>query len=87
MRVRWFSTFTVIGVLLLALGVFALVLQLLGKHFVFDPGQPPPANGPDRTSWYYIVIGILMIINGLVTPALLPGETPDHQSRNKQRNR
>ena len=74
MKSRWLSTFTLIGLLLLVLGAVGLVLQHGGTGFVFDPGQPPPADGHDRTPVYYLVIGALMVLNGLVTPALAPGE-------------
>jgi len=60
MRSRWLSTFTVIGVVLIALGVYGLI----NHSFVFDPGQVPDHYEP----WYYIVVGILSIVNGIFTP-------------------
>ena len=75
MKSRWLSTFTLIGLLLLVLGVVGLVCQHGGSSFVFDPGQPPPADGQDRTALYYLVIGALMVLNGLVAPA--PGEAAE----------
>lgn len=60
MRTRWLSTFSVIGVVLIGLGIVGLV----SHHFVFDPGQSPDRNEP----WYYIVVGALMIVNGIFTP-------------------
>lgn len=74
MKSRWFSTFTLIGILLLALGLGGLIMQHAGTHFVFDPGQPPPAHGIDPTPWYYLIVGVLMVLNGLIAPALLPEE-------------
>ena len=63
MRSRWLSTFTLLGLLLVALGV---VGKVLGPRFVFDPGQIADGN----EAWYYIIVGALMVLNGLVTPAL-----------------
>ena len=74
MKSRWLSTFTLIGVLLLILGAVGLVFQHTGSNFVFDPGQPPPADGQDHTALYYLVIGALMVLNGLVLPAVTPAE-------------
>ena len=65
MRSRWLSTFTIIGVLLIGLGVVALVVTNSGHKFVFDPGQTETGQEPI----YYIVVGVLMVINGFVTPA------------------
>ncbi len=76
MKSRWLSTFTLIGLLLLVLGLVGLVMQHTGSNFVFDPGQPPPTSGPDNTPWYYLVIGALMVLNGLVLPAPAPEQTP-----------
>lgn len=68
MRARWLSTFTVIGFGLIVLGIVGLV----NHTFVFDPGQIPDAREP----WYYIVVGALMIVNGIFTP---PSSTDDKQ--------
>ncbi len=62
LRSRWLSTFTIIGVVLIALGIIGLVL---GPRFVYDPGQPVTG----KEAWCYLVIGILMVVNGFVTPA------------------
>ena len=72
MKSRWLSTFTLIGFLLLVLGIVGLILQHAVGGFIFDPGQPPPADGQDRTPWYYLAIGALMVLNGLVTPVPTP---------------
>lgn len=61
MRSRWISTFTVIGVLLLVLGI---VGWHMGSKFVFDPGQTPDPREP----YYYMLLGVLMILNGVFTP-------------------
>lgn len=67
MRSRWLSTFALIGYLLIAIGVAGLVI---GPKFVFDPGQLPSSPG----KWflqpcYYVIVGILMIANGMFGPA------------------
>lgn len=67
MRSRWLSTFTLLGILLIVLGI---VGKVIGPRFVFDPGQMPDGN----EAWYYIAVGALMVINGLVTPALTAEE-------------
>ena len=65
MRSRWLSTFTVIGVLLIGLGIAALVVRHSGHRFVFDPGQIETGREP----FYYIIVGVLMVVNGIMTPA------------------
>ena len=74
MRSRWFSTFTVIGLILIVIGLVGLGL---GPHFIFEPGQPHP---DPKTPWYYLAIGALMIVNGLATPAPSPEETRETKS-------
>ena len=61
LRSRLLSTFTVIGAILIVLGIVGLIL---GPRFVYDPGQPVTG----KEAWYYLIIGILMVINGLLTP-------------------
>jgi len=61
MRSRWLSTFTIIGALLIVLGLVGLIL---GPRFIYDPGQI--ANG--KEPWYYLAIGALMVVNGFFTP-------------------
>lgn len=63
MRSRWLSTFTLLGALLIAMGVIG---KVLGPRFIFDPGQIPDGN----EAWYYITVGALMVVNGLLSPAL-----------------
>ncbi len=62
LKSRWLSTFTVIGAVLIVLGIVGLVM---GPHFVYDPGQPVTG----KEAWCYLVIGALMVLNGLMTPA------------------
>ncbi|MDQ2686803.1 MAG: hypothetical protein M3Y28_02940 [Armatimonadota bacterium] len=69
MRSRWLSTFTLLGILLIALGA---VGKVLGPRFIFDPGQIADGN----ECWYYMTVGALMVLNGLITPALPADERP-----------
>ena len=69
MRARWLSTFSIIGLILIVLAIVGLVS---GPSFVFDPGQS--ADGKDPWYYqpgYYIIVGILMLLNGLISP--VPG--------------
>jgi len=72
MRSRWLSTFTIIGVGLIALGVIGLV----SHHFVYDPGQVPDGKEP----WYYLIVGALMIVNGIFTPPNVADDKDDAAS-------
>ena len=62
LRFRWLSTFTVIGAILIVLGIVGLIL---GPRFVYDPGQPVTG----KEAWCYLAIGVLMVLNGVLTPA------------------
>ena len=62
LRSRWLSTFTVIGAILIVLGIVGLIL---GPRFVYDPGQPVTG----KEAWCYLAIGVLMVMNGVLTPA------------------
>jgi hypothetical protein len=73
MRLRWLSTFTIIGVLLVVLGIVGLDM---GGRFVFDPGQRPDSHEP----WYYIIVGVLMLVNGIFTPPIAD-EKQDENAR------
>ena len=62
LRSRWLSTFTVIGAILIVLGIVGLIL---GPRFVYDPGQPVTG----KEAWCYLAAGVLMVMNGILTPA------------------
>ena len=62
LKSRWVSTFTVIGAILIVLGIVGLIM---GPRFVYDPGQPVTG----KEAWCYLVIGALMVLNGVMTPA------------------
>lgn len=74
LKSRWLSTFTVIGVVLIVLGIFGLVL---GPRFIYDPGQPVTG----KEAWCYLVIGALMVLNGLMTPAPADKTTPSAERK------
>lgn len=61
MASRWLSTFSVLGIILLVLGLIGLVRP----HFIYDPGQVQDGN----EHWYYLAAGVLMLANGLLSPA------------------
>lgn len=67
MRSRWLSTFSLLGILLIVLGIVGLII---GPRFIYDPGQVPDGH----EAWYYLIVGALMLINGLVSPALTAEE-------------
>ena len=76
LKSRWLSTFTVIGAILIALGIVGLIL---GPRFVYDPGQPVTG----KEAWCYLVIGILMVLNGLMTPASAENKEAPSAERKK----
>ena len=59
------SSFTVIGIVLLVIGIYGLVP---GTKFTFDPGVPPEHG----EAFYYILVGVLMIVNGFFLMKPLP---------------
>jgi len=67
MRSRWLSTFSILGILLIILGI---VGKVIGPRFVYDPGQVADGN----EAWYYLAVGALMLLNGLILPALTAEE-------------
>lgn len=72
MRSRWLSTFSLLGMLLILLGI---VGKIIGPRFIYDPGQMPDGN----EAWYYLAVGALMLLNGLVSPALTAEEKKEAQ--------
>ena len=68
LRSQWLSTFTVIGAILIVLGIVGLIL---GPRFIYDPGQPVTG----KEAWCYLAVGILMVVNGLLTPPV-PEDKP-----------
>ena len=67
-RIPRLGSFFWIGLILLAIGLYGLYR---GPHFMFDPGvQPEPGE-----AWYYLVVGVLMMVNGVVHPLPIPEDT------------
>lgn len=62
MHFRWWNSFTVLSVILIAIGVIGLIA---GDRMVFDPGRPTTGK-----EWLlYLAAGVLMLINGLLPPS------------------
>ena len=59
------SSFNIIGIVLLAIGIYGLIP---GTKFTFDPGVPPEPG----EAFLYIVTGVLMIVNGFYWMKPLP---------------
>ncbi len=59
-----------IGAVLIVLGVIGVVK---GNQFVFDPGQ----ERDSAEAYYYLIMGVVMIVNGLVTPPPVPEDADD----------
>lgn len=69
LKSRWLSTFTVIGAVLIVLGIVGLVL---GPKFIYDPGQPVTG----KEGLCYLAVGVLMVINGVMTPVPIAEKAP-----------
>lgn len=69
LKSRWLSTFTVIGAVLIVLGIVGLVL---GPKFIYDPGQPVTG----KEGLCYLAVGVLMVLNGVMTPAPIAEKAP-----------
>ena len=78
LKSRWLSTFTVIGAVLIVLGIAGLIL---GPKFIYDPGQPITG----KEAWCYLAVGALMVLNGVVTPAPEPAKTASASKAAKKR--
>jgi hypothetical protein len=62
MQFRWWNSFNLLAVILLAIGITGLVA---GGKMVFDPGRTPSGY-----EWaIYLVAGALMLVNGFLPPA------------------
>lgn len=77
MRIRWWNSFTILAVILLAIGIMGAIQ---GGRMVFDPGRT--ASGKE---WIlYLVAGALMLVNGLL-PATTPSEAEKASHTGRQR--
>ncbi|HEY3329938.1 MAG TPA: hypothetical protein VGK19_07965 [Capsulimonadaceae bacterium] len=73
MRLPRVSSFFWIGIALVGIGCFAIHK---GPTFMFDPGVTPEPH----EAIYYLIVGVIMIVNGLVHPLPLNDE-PSAQSK------
>jgi hypothetical protein len=65
MHFRWWNSFNLLAVILLAVGIIG---GIQGKNMVFDPGRPTSGH-----EWIlYLVAGVLMLINGFLPPSHSP---------------
>lgn len=72
MQFRWWNSFNLLGVVLLALGLIGAFSR---GHFVFDPGRPTTGY-----EWLiYVVAGVLMLINGSLPPSSVPAVSEAEQ--------
>lgn len=62
------SSFTIIGVVLLVIGIYG---RVRGAAFSFDPGTPTEHG----EAYYYMLVGVLMIVNGFFVMKPLPVES------------
>ncbi len=61
MRFFRLNSFTIIGLILVAIGAYG---KIKGPSFQYDAGLPA-----EHLEWlYYIIVGVLMIVNGLILP-------------------
>jgi hypothetical protein len=72
MHFRWWNSFNLLGVILLAISAIGL---FSGGHFVFDPGRA--ATG--REWMIYAVAGVLMLINGFLPPSHVPSSRDEER--------
>ena len=72
---RWFrwNSFTVIGLALLAIGIYSLIR---GAGFQFDSGLPAEVGEP----WFYLLVGALMVLNGVVQPSMVTTDDPTNRA-------
>ena len=67
MKLPRVSSFFWIGLILLGIGAYALYK---GPSFMFDPGVSPEPY----EAFYYLVIGVVMVVNGLIHSPHMPDE-------------
>ncbi len=65
MQFRWWNSFNLLAVVLLAIGIGGAVS---GGRMVFDPGRIPSGK-----EWIlYLVAGAVMLVNGFLPPVHTP---------------
>ena len=78
MQFRWWNSFTVLSVILIAISVIGMVA---GERMVFDPGRP--ASG--REWLLYLLAGVLMLVNGLLPSSQDAGVREDTKKRSGEK--
>jgi hypothetical protein len=62
MKIRWWNSFNLLAVILLALSIGGIVS---GGKMVYEPGRAITGK-----EWLiYLVAAVLMVVNGVLTPA------------------
>jgi sulfite exporter TauE/SafE len=74
MRMPRLSSFTVIGAILIFIGVYGIAH---GSHFQYDLG----VQADSSEGFYYLVVGALMILNGYFWLPLLPEEKKEPEKK------
>jgi hypothetical protein len=65
MKIRWWNSFNLLALILLALSIGGIVS---GGKMVFEPGRAVTGK-----EWLvYLVAAVLMVVNGILTPAPTP---------------
>jgi hypothetical protein len=76
MRLLRWNSFTVLGVILLAIGVLGMVK---GPTFQFDAGLPSKPTD----AWFYLLVGVMMLVNGYVVAPPLEADVAPETKRRK----
>jgi sulfite exporter TauE/SafE len=77
MRLPRLSSFTVIGGILIIIGVYGLIQ---GPNFQYDLG----VHADHYEGLYYLLIGVLMIVNGFFWLPASPEEKKEQQKANNR---
>jgi hypothetical protein len=68
MNFRWWNSFNLLAVILLAIGIIGAIS---GPKMIFDPGRA--ATGKE---WLiYVIAGVLMLVNGFLPNSAAPQPT------------
>jgi hypothetical protein len=75
MKIRWWNSFNLLALILLALSIGGMVS---GGKMVFEPGRAVTGK-----EWLvYLVAAVLMVVNGILTPIPTP-TTPTKKDSSK----
>ena len=78
MQFRWWNSFTVLSVILIAISVIGMIA---GERMVFDPGRPTSG----REWLLYLLAGVLMLVNGLLPSSQDAGSREDAEKRSGEK--